>query len=57
MAFVAIGLETSLGALVRTGDGRPALAFLGGQAFNVIVTLLAAYLLFGGVLLPAPVFD
>jgi uncharacterized membrane protein YadS len=50
MAFVSIGLETSLSSLVTTGDGRPAIAFLGGQAFNVVVTLAAAYVLFGSVL-------
>ena len=38
MAFVSIGLETSLGSLVSTDGGRPAIAFLGGQAFNIIVT-------------------
>ncbi|MBM3769844.1 MAG: putative sulfate exporter family transporter [Acidimicrobiia bacterium] len=48
MAFVSIGLETHLGRLVTTGGGRPAIAFLGGQAFNVGVTLIVAYLLFGG---------
>ena len=57
MAFVSIGLETSLGELVKTGGGRPAYAFLGAQAFNIVVTLLVAYLLFGGVLFPAPVFN
>jgi len=57
MAFVSIGLETSIGDLVKTGDGRPAVAFLGGQAFNVIVTLVLAYLLFGGLLFPAPAFN
>jgi uncharacterized integral membrane protein (TIGR00698 family) len=56
MAFVCIGLETSPRDLVVTGDGRPALAFVGGQAFNILVTLIAAYLLFGGLLLPAPRF-
>jgi uncharacterized membrane protein YadS len=48
MAFVSIGLETSLGTLVTTDQGRPAFAFLGGQAFNVIVTFVAAYVFFGG---------
>ncbi len=57
MAFVSIGLETSLGDLVKTGGGRPAYAFLGAQAFNIVVTLLVAYLLFGGILFPVPVFD
>jgi len=48
MAFVSIGLETSLRTLVTTDQGRPAIAFLGGQAFNVAVTFLAAYVFFGG---------
>jgi uncharacterized membrane protein YadS len=47
MAFVSIGLETNLGSLVSTDGGRPAYAFLSGQAFNVVVTLGAAYLFFG----------
>ncbi|MGE0593909.1 MAG: YeiH family protein [Vicinamibacterales bacterium] len=54
MAFVSIGLETSLTSLVRTDDGRPALAFLGGQAFNVVVTLVAAYAFFGGTFFALP---
>jgi uncharacterized membrane protein YadS len=54
MAFVSIGLETSLTSLVTTGDGRPAIAFLGGQAFNVVVTLAAAYAFFGRVLFAPP---
>ena len=49
MAFVSIGLETSLPSLVSTDGGRPAFAFLGAQAFNVLVTLVAAYVFFGGV--------
>ena len=36
--------------------GRPAAAFIGAQAFNVVWTLALAYLLFGGVLFAAPVF-
>jgi uncharacterized integral membrane protein (TIGR00698 family) len=54
MAFVSIGLETSLGSLVTTDGGRPAVAFLGGQAFNVVVTLLAAFAFFGGWLFALP---
>jgi uncharacterized integral membrane protein (TIGR00698 family) len=57
MAFVSIGLETSVTSLVKTDDGRPAVAFLGGQTFNVVVTLLMAYLLFGGGLFALPVLD
>ena len=54
MAFVSIGLETSLSSVVSTGGGRPAAAFLGGQAFNLIVTLIAAYVFFGGLLFALP---
>jgi uncharacterized integral membrane protein (TIGR00698 family) len=57
LAFVCIGLETSIGELVKTEEGRPAIAFLGGQAFNIAVTLLLAYLLFGGMIFPAPQFN
>ena len=48
MAFVSIGLETSLPSLVTTDGGRPAVAFLGAQAFNLLVTFAAAYVFFGG---------
>ncbi len=45
--FVCIGLETRFGDLARLGGGRPALAFLGGQAANIIWTLILSLLLFG----------
>jgi uncharacterized integral membrane protein (TIGR00698 family) len=57
LAFLSIGLETSMSELVKTGGGRPVAAFLGGQLFNIVITLVLAYLLFGGVLFPAPVFN
>jgi uncharacterized integral membrane protein (TIGR00698 family) len=50
LAFVSIGLETRFRELVSLGRGRPAAAFLIAQAFNILVTLGVAYLLFGGVL-------
>ncbi len=46
-AFVCIGLETKLGDLAKLGGGRPALAFVGGQAVNVAWTLVLAWMLFG----------
>ena len=54
MAFVCIGLETRFIELARMEQGRPAFAFLGAQAINVVWTLLLAYLLFGGVLFAQP---
>ena len=54
LAFTSIGLETRFAELVTAQGGRPALAFLGGQAFNVIWTLLLAYVLFGGMFFEVP---
>ena len=54
LAFLSIGLETRFTELVSMEGGRPAAAFLGAQAFNVVWTLLLAYLLFGGYIFPVP---
>ena len=54
LAFVSIGLETRLTELVGQGQGRPAAAFVLAQAFNVVWTLILAWLLFGGILFHAP---
>ena len=54
LAFVSIGIEARFSDLFRMQGGRPALAFIGAQIFNILWTLLWAWLLFGGVLLPAP---
>jgi uncharacterized integral membrane protein (TIGR00698 family) len=54
LAFVSIGLEARFGDLVKTEGGRPALAFISAQFFNILWTLLWAYLLFGGILFPVP---
>ncbi len=45
-AFVGIGLETDLKVLVKTGNGRPAAAFVIAQVFNIVFTLGIAWLLF-----------
>jgi len=54
LAFVSIGLEARFLDLFKVQEGKPALAFIGAQLFNIIWTLLWAYLLFGGVLFPPP---
>ena len=55
LAFVCVGLETRFIDLLKTDQGRPALAFLGAQTINVFWTLLLAWLLFGGVIFAQPV--
>ena len=54
LAFVSIGLETRFLDMAKMEGGRPAMAFLLAQTFNVIWTLLLAYLLFGGVIFSVP---
>jgi uncharacterized integral membrane protein (TIGR00698 family) len=56
LAFTSIGLETRFTELVSIEGGRPGLAFISAQAFNIIWTLLIAFLLFGGILFPAVKF-
>jgi uncharacterized membrane protein YadS len=55
LAFTCIGLETRFTDLVVMEGGRPAAAFLVAQGFNILWTLLLAYLLFSGMLFPVPV--
>ena len=51
LAFVGIGLESSLRDLARHAPGgRPIQLYLTGQTFNLVLTLAAAWLAFGGVL-------
>lgn len=48
LAFVSIGLETRVTDLLSLEGGRPFLSFVSAQAFNVVWTLLLAWLIFGG---------
>jgi len=52
LAFVSIGLESNFRTLSRQVQGGRAIKlYLVGQTFNVVLTLAAAYLAFGGLLL------
>lgn len=50
VAFACIGLETKFTDIFRMENGRPAMAFIIAQVFNILVTLGMAYLVFGGIL-------
>ena len=54
LAFVAIGLEARVTDLLTLDEGRPFAAFVLAQAFNIVWTLALAWLIFGGVVFPAP---
>jgi len=47
LGFVSIGLESDFKALFNKENSKAALVFLGAQFFNILFTLLVAYLLFG----------
>lgn len=46
LAFTSIGLETNFSDLFKQDNRKPLYAFLIAQFFNIIVTLIIAYLLF-----------
>ena len=46
LAFTSIGLETNFSDLLKTSNRKPLYAFLLSQAFNILITLGIAYLLF-----------
>ncbi|MFH1774180.1 MAG: putative sulfate exporter family transporter [Methanobacteriota archaeon] len=54
LAFVCIGLETKVMDILKLGAGKPAIVFTVAQLFNIAFTLVLAYLIWGGILWPAP---
>ncbi len=51
LAFVSIGLESNFKELAgQMVGGKPIILYIVGQSFNIILTLFAAWLAFGGVL-------
>lgn len=58
LAFVAIGLESNFRQLAaQMAGGKPIILYMVGQSFNLILTLLIAYIAFGGWLLDAVVLQ
>ncbi|MCU0390910.1 MAG: YeiH family protein, partial [Thermoflexibacter sp.] len=47
LAFTCIGLETKFSDIFNTDSKKPLYAFLLAQTFNILITLVIAYLLFG----------
>lgn len=55
LAFVSIGLETNFKEMaVQFQGGKPLTLYVIGQTFNLVLTLLVAWLLLSGILLPIP---
>ncbi|MFH1418210.1 MAG: putative sulfate exporter family transporter, partial [Planctomycetota bacterium] len=54
LAFVAIGIESNFRQLAgQLAGGKPIILYIVGQSFNLILTVLLAYVAFGGWLLDA----
>lgn len=47
LAFTSIGLETKFSELFNANSKKPLYAFVIAQGFNILITLIVAYLLFG----------
>lgn len=54
LAFVSIGLEANFKELFMHNGKAPALAFVWSQLFNIVWTLIWAFILFGGYLFSIP---
>ncbi len=53
LAFVSIGLESNFKELVgHLAGGKTLVLYVVGQSFNILLTLLMAWLAFGGILFP-----
>ncbi|MFC2150258.1 YeiH family protein [Calditrichota bacterium] len=56
LAFVSIGLESNFRELAsQLVGGKPIWLYITGQSFNLILTLFAAWLAFGGILFARPI--
>jgi len=55
MAFVCIGLNINFVELVKTGKGKPLLVFLAASILDIVISLITAYVFFGGIFFPTPV--
>lgn len=55
MTFVCIGLDTKFIELIKIGRGKPSVVFLAASIVDAILTLITAYIFFGGVFFPSPV--
>jgi uncharacterized integral membrane protein (TIGR00698 family) len=47
LAFTSIGLETKFNELFNSASRKPLIAFLTAQLFNIFITLIIAFFLFG----------
>lgn len=54
LAFVSIGLNTKFKELVKIGKGKPLVVFLAATLWDIVISLISAYVFFGGTIFPSP---
>ncbi|SMB85022.1 Uncharacterized membrane protein YadS [Desulfonispora thiosulfatigenes DSM 11270] len=55
LAFISIGLESNFKEMAESVQGgKPLTLYLVGQTFNLVLTLLVAWLLLSGIIFPVP---
>lgn len=52
MAFVCIGLNTSFKDLIKLGRGKPLFVFTAATLLDIVLSLISAYIFFGGIIFP-----
>ncbi|MCQ2958617.1 MAG: hypothetical protein MJ198_00315 [Bacteroidales bacterium] len=58
LAFTSIGLDTKFSEIIKQMQGGKVLwLYIAGQAFNIILTFVAVWLLLSGVIFDVPVLD
>lgn len=55
LAFVSIGLNTKFKDLVKIGKGKPLVVFLAATLWDIVISLISAYVFFGGIFFLPPV--
>jgi len=55
MTFVSIGLGTNFREMIKIGKGKPLIAFGVATVFDLVVSLITAYIFFGGIFFPPPI--
>ena len=48
LTFVSIGLNTNFKEMIKIGKGKPLIAFITATVFDIVVSLITAYVFFGG---------
>lgn len=55
LTFVSIGLNTKFSELIRVGKGKPIVVFILATVLDLVISLITAYVFFGGIFFPSPI--